>query len=129
MAVQRALEMDAAQLVFLYIVDVQGLAHDEISLKKSLSAELHWVGQVLLSLAQQRAAAAGISAEIVVIEGGVQSQIRAFLRDQHANLLLVGAPRGTTANIFGDDEVEKFAIGVQNDTGVKVEIVRPEDVS
>ena len=94
----------------------------------ALASELAWMTEVLARLAMQQAHQQGVDAQFVVRKGDVRSEISRFLRESEASLLLLGAPRGTTANVFGDDAVEQFAVSIQNDTGVPVEIARPEEV-
>jgi nucleotide-binding universal stress UspA family protein len=127
-ALQRAVEMNGT-VEFLYVLDVDALEGVEDGLRTAVKHELRWLGETLLHLAKQRVDRAdnSVSAEIVIREGQVRSFLKVYLRDRAADLLLLGAPRGTTANVFGDDEIEKFALEIQNDTGVIVEVVRPED--
>src|SRR5690606_31870947 len=113
-------------LVFLYVVDqAQVLEHDDV-LKDAIHDELHWLARVSLNIAQQRAERAGISAEVVIRDGAVKDEIEAFLRHNEVSMLLLGAPRGTSPH-FGDDAVERFAHTIEQDTGVPVSVVRPED--
>lgn len=125
----KAIEMARTQdrrLVFLYIVDqAQVLAQDEV-LKDALQAELHWLARVALNIARQRAERAGISAEVAIRDGKVKDEIEAFLRQNEVAMLLLGASRGTSPH-FGDDAVERFAHAIEQDTGVTVTVVRPED--
>ena len=46
--------------------------------------------------------------------------------DNETDLLMLGAPRGTTANVFGDDTIEQLAEAITKETAVPVEIVRPD---
>jgi len=112
-AIERAKEADIP-LVFLY------------GLKTAVSAELHWMGETLLRIAQIRADAMYLPTEVKIREGDVQEEIIRYLRENETDLLLLGAPRGTTANVFGDDKIEQLADSVQKQTNVAVEIVRPD---
>jgi hypothetical protein len=87
--------------------------------------ELLFLGQTLLRIAKKRAANYQVAAEIIVRDGRVIEQISKFLDESSAELLLLGAPRGTTDTIFGDDVIEQFAVSIHRDTGVEVEIIRP----
>ena len=91
-------------LYFLYVVDANSL-DDEIdeSLKEAILAELNWMGETLLRIAQRRADEANLSTEVKIRKGKVQDEIIRFVKDVKADLLVLGAPRGTTANVFGDD--------------------------
>jgi nucleotide-binding universal stress UspA family protein len=99
----------------------------EDPLLPAIQTELDWLGKALLFLAQKRAQGVGVASEIALRKGDVREEISRVLAEQSADLLLLGAPRGTTAHIFGDDAIEQFAASIQEKTGVKVEIARPEE--
>jgi nucleotide-binding universal stress UspA family protein len=130
-AVQRlALEYaseSGAQLIFLYVTDTSSITGIDDSLLPAIQAELDWVGKALLRVAQNRAKGVGVTSEIVLRNGEVREEISRFVAEQSADLLLLGAPRNTTVHIFGDDAIEQFAASIQEQTGVKVEIARPEE--
>ncbi len=114
------------RLVFLYVTDSGSLGNFDHSLITAVEYELNWMGKTLLGIAQERANLAHIEAEIVIRAGEVRGEIERFLHEARADRLLLGAPRGTTANVFGDDAIEQFAQAIQEKTGVPVEIARPE---
>ena len=114
------------QLIFLYVVDISSESDKEEGLRLAVRDELYWLGRTLLRIAQKRAEQAAISSQVVIREGLVNDEIVDFLDKQSADLLILGAPRGTTPTRFGDDSVELFAQSIQNQSGVEVEIVRPE---
>lgn len=122
---------EARALVFLYVVDVDVLERTSPAggraLRAALRNELRWLGEVLLRLAARRARRGGVEAEIALREGRVAEQIQACLAARDAGLLLLGAPRGTTANVFGDDAIERFADRIARESGTEVRIVRPEE--
>ena len=126
-AIQRARERDLP-LTFLSIIDLKPFAHVDEMMLPALASELAWMTEVLARLAMQQAQQQGVEAHIMIRKGDVATEINRFLRESEANLLLLGAPRGTTANVFGDDAVEQFAVSIQNETGVPVEIARPEQI-
>lgn len=116
------------KLVFLYVIDTTRMDARDESLKPAVQAELYWMGRALLRIAQQRAEMLGITSEIVIREGAIRDEICQFLEDKAAELVFLGAPRGTSTTRFGDDSVEQFAQMIQHQSGVPVEVVRPEDV-
>lgn len=115
-----------SKLVFLYIVDTTNVNGIEDSLQVALQDELNWLGNALLNIAHKRAENRRIASKIVIREGKVSDEIVSFLEEESADLLLLGAPRGTSASILGDDPVERFAESIERESGVPVEIVRPE---
>jgi nucleotide-binding universal stress UspA family protein len=112
-------------LVFLFVIDTSSLENEEAEMVAAVRDELLFLGQTLLRIAKKRAANYQVKAEIIVRDGNVKQQISKFLDESSAELLLLGAPRGTTDTIFGDDVIEQFAESIHRDTGVEVEIIRP----
>ena len=128
-AIKRAKET-GEPLLFLYIVDPDSLEEKiSDSLKEAILAELIWMGETLLRIAQKRANLAHLSTEIKIRRGNVHEEIVRFMKDVEADLLVLGAPRGTTANIFGDDAIERLAEVIRQETAVSVEIIRPDYVN
>ncbi len=125
-AIARAKETDKP-LVFLYVADPHSLDDDlEPALQTAVSAELHWMGETLLRIAQTRADEMYLATDVKIREGDVKKEIIQFLSDNETDLLMIGAPRGTTANVFGDDTIELLAEAIMQETAVTVEIVRPD---
>ena len=124
-AIERAKRL-GQPLVFLYVAAAGAIDADSIALQEAVSQELIWLGKALLHVARQRAHDAGIEARTVILVGDVQDEICNYLTEHKASILLVGAPRGTTAELLGDDAVERFAARIMDNSGVAVEIVRPE---
>lgn len=130
-AVRRARE-EERPLVFLYIADAQivstkGGGSGGLGLSQAIRHELAWIGRVLLRLARLQAARMGVEADVQIREGRVVPEIVRFVHETDAAALMLGAPRGTTSDVFGDDPVEHLAEAVRKDTGIDVEIVRPEE--
>jgi nucleotide-binding universal stress UspA family protein len=128
---ERAIEyagQHGAALVFLFVIDISSLGDADEKLRLAVRDELTWLGLALLRIAQQRADAALVESEIVIREGPVRDEICRFVQERKADLLLLGAPRGTTTSTFGDDMVEQLAAEIERTTGVSVEVVRPQEV-
>jgi hypothetical protein len=101
----------------------------EEKLTNAVREELTWLGKALLNVARQRAQAENVKTSVIIREGEVQAEICRFLQEINPSLLLLGAPRNTSATIFGDDAVEVFAASIQEQTGVEVSVVRPESAA
>lgn len=125
-AIQRA-KRSGNPLVFLYVVAPGEMDDISSTLQEAISEELIWLGQALLFVAEKRAHDAGLKAETVILVGNVQDEICSYLTEHKAGILLLGAPRGTTAELSGDDAVERFAARITENSGVDVLIVRPEE--
>ncbi len=116
------------QLVFLYVISPGNLMDVSPVLEMAVREELIWLGRSILFVARKRAQDAGLDAETVIREGEVLDEICQYLTENEVSLLFLGAPRGTSSHIFGDDPVERIAKDTHDRTGVPVEIIRPEDV-
>jgi len=125
-AIHLAKEM-GMPLVFLYIIDEDVLKKVDPPMKTAVYDELMWMGKTLLRIAQKRAGVENLDAQLIVRTGDVKEEIGRFLKESNAGLLLLGAPRGTTANVFGDDAIEQFAQAIERNTNINVRIIRPED--
>lgn len=124
-AIQYAAERSAS-LVFLFVIDMSNLDRADENLRSAMREELTWLGRTLLLIARRRADNSQVASEIVIREGSVREEIVKFISERSAELLLLGAPRGTTDTLFGDDVIEQYASSIQEETGVLVEVVRPE---
>ncbi len=127
-AIEQARQL-GKDLVFLFVADAAFEEQVEAHLRTAVHKEMLWMGNVLLQIAKQRAGARHIDVRLEIRTGPVKEAIEQFLLESRADLLLLGAPRGTTTTVFGDDAIEQFAHTVEEDTGVSVKVVRPEKVS
>lgn len=125
----RIAEAQEKHLVFLYVIDTSDMDPADETLLPAIKQEMFWLGRALVLIAQKRANLEGIQADVVIREGDVPTEIAKFLKEANASLLLLGAPRNTTANVFGDDAVELFAAEIEERTGVPVQLVRPESMA
>ena len=122
-AVQLA-KTEKADLVFVYIVNIESLGEMNEKMAQAAREELAWFGNALLQVAQLRAQRAGVRAEIVVREGNVRDKIEEVLREKEADLLVLGTPhvqKSTPA--FEEDSLTRFARQIESDTGVRVRII------
>lgn len=125
----RVAQSQNKHLIFLYVIDTSDMDSSDESLLPVIKQEMFWLGRVLVLIAQKRARLRDIQADVVIREGDVPTEIGKFLQEANASVLMLGAPRGTTANVFGDDAVELFAADIEKRTGVPVQLVRPDSVS
>lgn len=114
-------------LVFLYVAAPGSLSDVSPALETAVREELVWLGKALLFVAEKRARDAGLEVESALRQGPVLDQICSYLVSNNVTILLLGAPRGTTSELFGDDPVERFAADIHQRTDVAVKIIRPED--
>jgi len=129
---QRAIELAverSCHLVFLYVIDSDRAEGLDGHLQRAVDRELSWIARTLLAIAVKRASDANVDAGSSVRRGDVLEEIRQFLVDKDADLLLLGAPRGTNALVMGDDAVEQLAMAIEAASAIPFEIVRPDQVT
>jgi len=114
-------------IAFLYVASMRNYAHEAHGLQEAIRDELIWLGKALLFVAQTRAQEAGVLSRTDIREGDIENEICNYLTEIDARLLFLGAPRGMTAELIGDDSVERFATRLYERTNVEVRIVRPEE--
>ncbi len=113
-------------LVFLYVVAPKAISDIEPGLEEAVLEELLWIGKAVLAVAHERARSEGLESRKVIRMGVVRDEICTYLTEHEASLLLLGAPRAATTEVFGDDPVERFASSIHETTGVDVAVVRPD---
>ncbi len=113
-AVEAALRRQA-RLVFVHVVDLQQLGELDESLLPAARAELAWLGEAILRLAQDRSRRQGVQTESAVLYGDVRTALEGYIRAHPVDLLLMGATSSDVITAFGQH--------VRDDLGVPVEFV------
>ncbi len=106
------------RLVFLHVVDLRQLGELEEALWPAARAELAWLGEAMLRLAQDRARRRGVVAEGQILHGDVCAALEDYVRSHAVDRLLLGAAT--------DDAIIRFGRRVQEDLGVPVQFVTAE---
>lgn len=105
-------------LVFVHVVDLSQMGELDGSLVPAARAELAWLGNAILRLAQDRAYRRGVHAESVVLYGDVTTSLENYLREQPVDLLLMGQAANQAITSFAQKVVDELGIAVQFvDTG------------
>ena len=108
-------------LHFLYIVNLDFLTHTVTSRVRTISEQMHQMGESILLTAQARAAAQGVTAHTVVRQGEVGEEISAFCHELGADYLVLGRPAGADeADVFTHDRLAQFRERIEEETGARV---------
>ena len=108
-------------LFFLYIVNLDFLERTASSRTKTISEEMHEMGEFILLTAQARAAEQGVAAEDVVKEGNVATEIAELCHEIGADYLIVGQPRFESEDsVFDEALLADFVQHIEAQTGAKV---------
>jgi nucleotide-binding universal stress UspA family protein len=113
-----AIELARAQqkrLVFVHVVDLRQMGELEEALRPAAQAELAWLGEAMLRLAQDRARRRGVAAEGRILHGAVCQALENYLDSHAVDLLLLGAAT--------NPEIVRFARRVHEKLGVAVQFV------
>ncbi|GAB4564889.1 MAG: hypothetical protein Kow0047_14980 [Anaerolineae bacterium] len=122
-AIELALE-HGGTLVFLFVADAEFVGETAAPIVVDVSSGLRDMGEFLLLMAQDRARHRGVEAKIVVRSGNVREEIRRLVQEVGADILVMGRPQPTSQQqVFGEGELTPFASEIQEDLGVKVELV------
>ena len=120
-AISLAGETDLA-LHFLYIVNLDFLAHTLSTRKHTINQEMESMGEFILLAAQRKAADEGVAAETVVRHGSVGEEIVKLCQEQSADYLVLGRPQldEEEANVFTDARLRMFVDLVEKQSGAEV---------
>ncbi len=110
-------------LIFLYVVDTHFLDRTERAVRPDVVAEeMARMGQFLLTMAQERAQAQGVQAEVRIRRGEVLEELKAAAREEGADLVILGRP-GEEESTFRQTDLESIAREIEEETGVETRIV------
>ncbi len=115
-------------LIFLCVFDSRLAERLDDALAAAVRKEQQWLGRALLGIAQARAQAQNLAAEAVVRSGPVLETIEEYLRQVDAAALVIGEPKtDSPLAAFASNRVYEFAERIQQDTGVEVIVVTPDE--
>ena len=117
-----ALAKETGQIIyFLYVVNLDFLSHTATSRTRVVQNEMQQMGEFILLTAQSQALDKGASAEIVVRQGQVSTEIIELCRAIKANYVVLGRPRGLTdADVFTHERLDQFAQHIEQESHAKV---------
>jgi nucleotide-binding universal stress UspA family protein len=109
-------------LYFLYIVNLDFLAHTLSTRTHTINHEMELMGEFILLAAQRRAADQEVSAEILVRHGSVGQEIIMLCQELNADYLVLGRPQlaEEEANVFTDARLKMFVDLVEKQSGAEV---------
>ncbi len=112
------------ELIFLYVADSSFLNQTAAPLVIDVESRLVRMGEFQLLMAQERAAAQGISAQAIVREGKLRAELVGAARELEVDLIVLGHPvdRHEQA-VFDETALQAFATSLQAITGTQVRIL------
>jgi nucleotide-binding universal stress UspA family protein len=122
-AIQLAKDQDLT-IHFLYVVNLDFLAHTNQSRTQTLDKEMHQMGEFILISAQDSARAAGVRADGVVRKGVIADEIVALARDVEADYVMLGSPKvEADVNVFTRQRLQDFSQRIADESGAEVVLV------
>lgn len=109
-------------LVFLYVANFDFLDKTAAPIVVDVGNEVSKMGEFLLLMAQERAAAQGIVAQSVVRHGQLGAELASAAKELNVDLIVLGRPLGRMA-IFDQAALRDFAVSLQARTEIEVRIL------
>jgi nucleotide-binding universal stress UspA family protein len=106
-------------LAFLYVADSSFLNKTAAAVVVDVDEELVNMGEFLLTMAVERAAEKGVTAELVIRTGVIRDVLPEVSRELGATMIVLGRPAGESSR-FQESEFEKFSGWLQNETDATV---------
>ncbi|MCL7454242.1 MAG: universal stress protein [Anaerolineae bacterium] len=114
---------EGATIVFLYVVDVEFLRLTARGVRPDVVAtELERMGEFLLAMAVERAAAQGVEADMIVRRGPLTQALEEVGQQLGADAVAFGRPAGVDSS-FSLSDLEKLAARIEEDTGIETYIL------
>jgi nucleotide-binding universal stress UspA family protein len=114
---------EGATILFLYVVDVEFLRLTARGVRPDVVlAEMEHMGEFLLAMACERAAAQGVEAETCLRQGPLLEALESAARDEGADAIAFGRPAGPESS-FSLADLEHLAARIEEDLGIRTYIL------
>jgi nucleotide-binding universal stress UspA family protein len=114
------------ELVFLYVVDTSFLNRTPRAVRPDVVAdEMARMGEFLLAMAQERAAAQGVDAQVRIRRGNFRDELVAAIEEEESDVLILGQPAGE-GSAFKLEALQDLAAEVVEGTTCSAQIVENE---
>lgn len=113
------------ELVFIYIFDMEFLAHASYALRQDLiTEEMEKMAEFLMAMAVERAEKEKVAARFLIRQGAFVEELRAAALEEEATLVILGRPIDETS-AFKLDQLEALAEKLTEETGIEF-CLRPD---
>lgn len=112
-----------ATILFLYVVDVEFLRLTARGVRADVvTTEMEHMGEFLLAIACERAAAQGVEAETCLRHGPLLEALESAAREEGVDAIAFGRPAGPESS-FSLTDLQRLAERIEEDTGIKAYIL------
>lgn len=121
-------KQEEARIVFMYVSDVQFLNQVMSAVVVDVEAEIEEMGEFMLAMAQERAAEAGVDADILVRRGVFREALKEAIAETGSDVVVLGTPAkgtGITTPAYRKELIRQ----VIEETGVKVLVVDEGEIT
>jgi len=116
-------KQEGASVLFLYVVDVEFLRLTAQGVRPDVViTEMEHMGEFLLAMACERAAAQGVEADMCLRHGPLVDALESAARDEGADAIAFGRPAGNDSS-FSLADLEELAVRIGKDTGIETYIL------
>lgn len=114
---------EGARVLFLFVVDVEFLRLTARGVRPEVvAAELENMGEFLLALACERAAAQGVEADACVRHGPLIEALESAAIDYEVDAIAFGKPAGAGSS-FSLADLQRLSDRIREETGIETYIV------
>jgi nucleotide-binding universal stress UspA family protein len=122
-AISLALEINLP-LYFLYVVNLDFLAHTQSSKTSTITEQLIQMGEFILFTAQEKAGSQGVEAHAIIHHGKVMEKIITTALETNADYIVLGMPGDDhEQNEFVLDRIKEYGNKIQQQSGAEVILV------
>ncbi|MBC7260257.1 MAG: universal stress protein, partial [Chloroflexi bacterium] len=128
-SIQRAIRLareTSEPLHFVYVVNLEFLTLTNIGQAHLVAEELRQMGEFILLMAQSKAEAQGVPAQIEIRQGDVLEQVFALCQELDASYVVLGRSKGH-GDAISTDHLERFTGRIGLYTKAKVVLADPAD--
>jgi hypothetical protein len=114
---------EGASVLFLFVVDLEFLKLTARGVRPDVvSTELEHMGEFLLAMACERAAAQGVEAEMCIRHGSLVEALKSAAVEEEADAIAFGRPAGPES-AFSLEGLESLTAQIEADTGIMTCII------
>lgn len=112
-----------ATVLFLYVVDIEFLNLTARAVRSDIvTAEMEHMGEFLLAMACERAAAQGVRAEMCLRHGPLFEALASAAHEENVDAIAFGRPAGLDSS-FSLTDLQRLVAELEEDTGIKTYIL------
>ena len=120
-----------SKLTFFHVLTAEFVEHALVGPLSVIYHELRQISEFMMMILCDQAQQRGVGdVDYVFREGDLRKQVRRFVIETNADILVVGAPtRSPGRNIFSRAQIETFIAELKEEANIEVILVEPGEAS